>query len=148
MFKKGDVAYFKVASRSAKKHSPAWKFNGHGFGILLGHVPHFAPDITPGFLMQSMGSIGFVSFDDIGEFFGTEVGADCVKKFEEKYWVKKSETETVNEKTPNNGESMTHADPEPAREDAVVPTLSKLLDKNGNPMVNHEVVPEPDEKLH
>lgn len=42
-----------------------------------------------------MGTVGFVSFDDIGEFFGTEIGAECVKKFEDKYW--KAEQAAVKE---------------------------------------------------
>lgn len=86
MFKNGDFVFFKKARRSSNPRQPEGAFKGHGFGILLGHVPPFAPDPPGEHLLRLMGSVGFLSFDDVGEFFGREMGVECVKKFEEKYY--------------------------------------------------------------
>lgn len=86
MFKAGDVVFFKAAKRGTKRSLPEGKFKGHGFGVLLGQVPPFEKDPPADQLLRLMGSIGFVSFDDIGEFFGDEGGARCLSAFEAKYY--------------------------------------------------------------
>ena len=86
MFKMGDVLFFKQARRSTKRSAETGTFKGFGFGVYLGHVPPFAKDPDQGILRRLMGSIGYVLFDDVGEFLGNEAGAECVKKFEAKYY--------------------------------------------------------------
>lgn len=86
--KNGDVVFFKKAKKDSRRKTGEVQFKGHGFGILLGHVPPFAKDPPPNELFKMIGSVGFLTFDDVGEFFGNEVGAECVKKFEDKYYGK------------------------------------------------------------
>lgn len=86
MFKVGDVVYFKTGRRGTKKRDAEVKWNGHGCGVLLCHVPPFEKEPPPEHLIRLIGSIGFISFDDIGEFFGDEVGKATVAKFELKYY--------------------------------------------------------------
>lgn len=86
MFKIGDVAFFKVARKGTKKTAPECKFNGHAFGVILGIVPPFEKEPPAEHLLRLMGSIGFISFDDIGEIFGAEAGKKCIAAFEAKYY--------------------------------------------------------------
>lgn len=86
--KQGDLVYFKAASTSAKPRTPVVGFKGHGYGVMLGAVPPFQKDPPAIVVMRNMGQIGFVSFDDVGEFLGPEAGAECVRKFEDKYYGK------------------------------------------------------------
>lgn len=81
----GDVVFFKKAKASSARKSPEVMFKGHGFGILLGHVPPFAQNPPAGYVIGQLGSIGYLSFDDVIEFLGDEAGATCVQKFEAKY---------------------------------------------------------------
>ncbi len=83
--KNGDVVFFKRAKGSAHRRAPEAMFKGMGFGILLGHVPPFAQNPPAAYVIGQIGSIGYLSFDDVIEFLGDEAGATCVKKFEEKY---------------------------------------------------------------
>lgn len=84
----GEVVFFQVAKTSSARKAPAVKFQGHGFGVLLGYVPPFQKDPPPEMLLRIMGNIGFLSFDDVGEFLGAEAGTEVVKKFEDKYYGK------------------------------------------------------------
>lgn len=86
--KNGDVVFFKRAKPQSRGKAQEVHFKGHAFGVLLGHVPPFQKDPPPEHLLRLMGTIGFLSFDDVGEFFGPEIGADAVKKFEDKYYGK------------------------------------------------------------
>ena len=88
MFKNGDVVFFKSAKKGSARKAPEGRFKGYGFGVLLGHVPPFQKDPPAAELLRLMGSIGFVSFDDVAEFLGNEFGAQCVTKFEDKYYGK------------------------------------------------------------
>lgn len=84
--KPGDVVFFKRAKRKSDRKEKEIAFQGHGFGVLLGYLPPFQKDPDPAMLIRLMGSIGFMSFDDVANFLGDEFGAKCVKMFEEKYY--------------------------------------------------------------
>lgn len=84
----GDIIYFKKARRGMSRKIPEVEFDGAGCGILLGTISNFGKDITVGELNRILGSIGLITFDDVGEFLGQEFGKECIKKFEEKYWGK------------------------------------------------------------
>lgn len=86
--KPGDAVFFEIAKPSSSRKAPKIKFQGHGFGILLGHVPPFQKDPPPEHLLRLMGTIGFMSFDDVANFLGDEMAAKCVKAFEDKYYGK------------------------------------------------------------
>lgn len=86
--KNGDVVFFQSAKTEPTRKAANISFKGHAFGILLGHVPPFAKAPPAEHMLRLMGTIGFISFDDVGEFFGNEIGADAVKKFEDKYYGK------------------------------------------------------------
>lgn len=101
MFKPGDAVFFKKGKKDTKRKSIEGTFKGYGFGVFLGHVPPFQKDPPLEHLMRLMGTIGFLTFDDVGEFLGTEHAAKCVQMYEDKYYpkieVKKAE-ETTEEK--------------------------------------------------
>lgn len=86
--KNGDVVFFQAAKTEPTRKAATIAFKGHAFGVLLGHVPPFAKAPPAEHMLRLMGSIGFISFDDVGEFFGDETGALAVTKFEEKYYGK------------------------------------------------------------
>lgn len=87
MVKVGDVVYFKKMTREPQRRSPEMAFKGgHGFGVMLGIVPPGMPAPKESDLMMLMGQTGFISFDDVAAFLGEEVGKECIKKFEEKYY--------------------------------------------------------------
>lgn len=83
--KSGDIVFFKKAKRDSRRSSPETTFEGYCFGVLLGHVPPFHKDPNQAHAMQLMGTAGFVSFDDIIEFLGEELGNEVLKRFEDKY---------------------------------------------------------------
>jgi len=91
----GDVIYFKKAKEHPTRKSIELEFKGHAFGILLGHVPPFAQEPPKDHVVRLLGSIGYLSFDDVGEFLGNEVGADVVKKFEEKYYAQPTQQQEL-----------------------------------------------------
>lgn len=94
MIKNGDVVYFRKAKRETRKSAPEMQFpKGHGFGVFLGHVPLGLPDVPPLVLLRQMGSIGFISFDDLNEILGEEAVTAIIAKFEDKYYGKAVETE-------------------------------------------------------
>lgn len=87
----GDVVFFKAAKKSNDKKSPSILFHGQGFGVLLGEAPPDVGDPHPLFLVQQMGAIGYVSFDDVGALLGKEHAETLIKMFEQKYNGKASE---------------------------------------------------------
>ena len=89
----GDVVFFKKVTKMPDRRSQEIGFKGgHGFGVMLGMVPPFAKAPPESLLMLLMGQAGYVAFDDVMNFFGEEVGKECVKKFEEKYYPKMQNT--------------------------------------------------------
>lgn len=86
MIKPGDIVFFRKAKRSSHRKSPEISFNGYGFAVMLGHVSLFQPDPPADHLLRLIGTIGFLSFDDVKNFLGDEAAASCVKKFEDKYY--------------------------------------------------------------
>lgn len=130
----GTCVFFKEFQTTAhpKKHSK-FRMKNLAFGVLLGDVPVFGKGPTTGDLYRSLGAIGYISFDDVGEFLGGEMGAKCVEEFEKKY----------TPKPPTNADAAT----DPA---AVVPQekvaeildevkteepKSNIVDINGKPIV-------------
>lgn len=113
--KNGTCVFFKEFQTTAhpRKHSKL-RFKYLGFGVLLGNVPPFGKGPTTGDLYRSLGAIGYISFDDVGEFLGAEMGAKCVEEFEKKY----------TPKPPTNADAAT----DPA---AVVPQgkIAEVLDQ-------------------
>lgn len=90
----GDVVFFKIVKKSSRHNKfKEIAFKGHGFGVLLGIVPPFAQDPPESHLMRLMGAAGYLSFDDVADFFGNEIGAQAVTKFEDKYYGKVVEPE-------------------------------------------------------
>lgn len=86
--KNGDVVFFQAAKTEPTRKAATISFKGHAFGVLLGHVPPFAKAPPAEHMLRLMGTVGFISFDDVGAFFGDEIGAQAVTKFEEKYYGK------------------------------------------------------------
>jgi hypothetical protein len=129
--KNGDVVFFKKAKDSSARRAPEVMFKGHGFGILLGHVPPFAKNPPAAFVIGQLGSIGYLSFDDVIEFLGQEAGATCVAKFEDKYMPKAADPNAP--ELPLAEQSM---GPEhDRREDEIVtPPARKLVGINGQPI--------------
>lgn len=84
MIKYGDIAFFKRAKRSIDPKSNEIEFKGHGFGVFLGAIPHFAKEPTEQDVLTLMGMCGFISFDDIGRYMGAEMLLELMKKIEEK----------------------------------------------------------------
>lgn len=114
--KNGDVVFFKEARDGSGRKARTMKFKGHAFGVLLGHVPPFAKDPPPEHLLRLMGTIGFVSFDDVANFLGDEQAQKCVTMFEDKYY----------------GQFALDQAPEVAPEETAQP--SGLLGADGQPM--------------
>lgn len=87
--KAGDVIFFKECTREMKRDAMKIRFKGGtGFAVMLGVVPPNYPPPVEAHLMMLMGSAGYLSFDDVANFFGEAIGKECVKKFEEKYYPK------------------------------------------------------------
>lgn len=95
MFKPGDVFFTKRAKRSSKKDGKSLITQGHFFGVMLGQVPAFAKDPPPEHLVRLMGTIGYITFDDVAEFLGDEFGQKCVDMFTDKYYGKEIPSEEV-----------------------------------------------------
>jgi hypothetical protein len=53
---------------------------------VLGHVAPFVPDIPEEHVLRIMGGAGFISFDDVIEFLGPDLGPAVIQKFQEKYY--------------------------------------------------------------
>lgn len=84
--KAGDCVYFKSAKRATHHKAESKMFRGHGVGILLGELPPAGRDLDIQTLFRLMGVVGFLTFDDVAEFLGKELGEKCVKDFEKKYY--------------------------------------------------------------
>lgn len=84
----GDVVFFKRARGGLSARDRFAEFQGHGFGILLGHVPSDAPVPPLLLVLRQMGSFGFISFDDVIQLMGKEIGDQLALKFAEKYYGK------------------------------------------------------------
>lgn len=96
-FQPGDLIFFKKAKKETHRRAAEGAFKGHGFGVMLGHVPPFGKDPEPFMCVRLMGSIGYVSFDDIGEFLGNEIGAKVLAMFEAKYYAAEKALEAAAE---------------------------------------------------
>lgn len=86
MYKSGEVLFFKQAGRSTRQKAPMGQFQGHGFGIFLGHVPPLSPEPPSVVLSQILSTIGLLTFDDVGEFLGADAAVECVAKCSGKYF--------------------------------------------------------------
>lgn len=95
--KPGVVLFFKKARLSSNRKSPEISFKGHGFGVILGIVPHFQPDPPREHLLRLMGHAGFFAFDDIKEFLSEASQIEFIEKFKTKYYgpVMEEKTPTV-----------------------------------------------------
>lgn len=82
----GQVVFFKKSRAGSARKAPEVEYKGHGFGLMLGHVPPFQKDPPLEHILRILGSLGFLTFDDVGEFLGNEAGALVVKKYQEKYY--------------------------------------------------------------
>lgn len=87
ILKLGDVVFFKRVTKEIRnKKTPEIGFKENtGFGVMLGVIPPFTPPPTVGHLMALMGQAGYISFDDVGHFFGEENLKVCIQKFQDKY---------------------------------------------------------------
>lgn len=125
--KNGDVVFFKKAKDSANRKAPEIMFKGHAFGVLLGHVPPFAKNPPASYVIAQLGSIGYISFDDIGEFLGEDVVKQLALKFEEKYTPKPAEQ--PQQELPLDGDPAAAESSEPE-----VLRPSGLVGINGKPL--------------
>jgi hypothetical protein len=102
----GDCFFVKEAFDSTKigPGTRRFQFPGWGFGMFMGALPPLPAGSTKGAyfvepnptqLFIIMGSVGFITFDDIARFIGPDKMKECLDKFEEKYLGKKI--------TPENG---------------------------------------------
>lgn len=85
LLQNGMAVYFEECKRSPHRKSLKLKFRGHGFGILLGVLPHFKKEVTRSQLVALMGGVGFVLLDDVADFLGDEAAATFTEKFHAKY---------------------------------------------------------------
>lgn len=112
----GDVVFFKKAKKSTSRKAPEATFKGYGFGVMLGHVPPFAAEPPPQHLLRLMGTVGFLTFDDVAEFVGDENAKECVKKFEDKYYGKEAQDAAPEVSTaPTDSSGLDGAVAEPPR---------------------------------
>lgn len=92
MFTPGDIVYFKKARKSTKRSALEGTFKGNAVGVLLGEIPPFGQDVRVEHVLPLLGRLGFLTFDDVGEFLGAEAGTEVLKKYEAKYYgMKKDE---------------------------------------------------------
>lgn len=139
MINSGDVVYFKKAKRFTKRGAPEATFKGHGFGVFLGHLPPLKKDVLAIDLMKLMGSIGFLTFDDVGEFLGEEVAADVIKKFEDKYFGRAITAQELDEKMAaikkeRQTEQATALVVPPPEQKLHIPAPLQLVDTKGDPV--------------
>jgi hypothetical protein len=81
----GDFLYFREAQTGIRKESKRVKFAGHAFGMWVGVVPHFHKEPKDLDIFSMMGSLGWLTFDDVGEFLGPEAGNKVVEMYVKKY---------------------------------------------------------------
>ncbi len=89
--KPGDVCFFKQANCQPSEFPRGVKFQGWGFGVVLGNVPPGVPAPPASHLFRLMANAGYSSFDDVIEFLGEEKGKQFVQWFEMKYFGRTSE---------------------------------------------------------
>jgi hypothetical protein len=125
MFKQGDAVFFKKAKNGTKRSSVEIGFKGYGFGVFLGHVPPFQKDPPVEHLFRVLGTIGFLTFDNVAEFLGDEAAAKCVRLYEDKYYGKKMELVQKKQE-----DKQTEMPPE------VIPPTPQLIGMDGKPIHN------------
>lgn len=130
--KNGDVVFFKKAKTTSARKGLEIGFKGYGFGVMLGHVLPFAADPKPEMLLRLMGTIGFVSFDDVGELLGNEQAANLVKAFEDKYYGKVVDTAQAD--LPIGDDSKVHE--EPVRPSGLVAINGAPIPSSEKPLEN------------
>lgn len=81
----GEIVYFKECKRTSANRAPVFQIKGHAIGVLIGEVPIFRKDPPKSLVLGLMGAAGFISLDDIVEFFGEAHLNHLVEKFQEKY---------------------------------------------------------------
>lgn len=89
---RGEVIYIKRAQKSIRG-AQEFTFNGYGVALLIGQtlpMPN-AHEVTESHLFRVLGTCGLITFDDISDFLGEEKAAECIKKFEDKYYEKPPE---------------------------------------------------------
>lgn len=92
--KNGDLVFFKRARKTSGPNAPEIQFDGLGFGVLLGHQPPgVVGEPSRGHVIRLLGSVGFVSFDDVIELLTREQGELLVQKFLFKYYGNHSQGE-------------------------------------------------------
>lgn len=84
-FKIGQVVFFKQAKATAAPSPMVGQFKGHGFGVYLGAVPPGFPNPPGMYIVQALGMVGYIKFDDVIEFLGKEAADLCIEKFKVKY---------------------------------------------------------------
>lgn len=130
LMKNGDVVFFKRAKASAHRKAPEVMFKGHAFGVMLGHVPPFAKNPPAAYVISQLGSIGYISFDDIGEFLGEDVVKQLALKFEAKYTPKPADPATATQQElPLDGDPAADESSEPE-----VLRPSGIVGLNGKPI--------------
>ena len=136
----GTCVFFKEFQTTAhpRKHSK-FRMKNLAFGVLLGDVPVFGKGPTTGDLFRSLGAIGYISFDDVGEFLGAEMGAKCVEEFEKKYTIPPKNLPVADDGTPLVEPSAPPLPQEKVAEIldevAAEPEQSNIVDINGKPIV-------------
>lgn len=123
--KMGDVIYFRSSKKEPRRNAKEVKYQGHGFGVFLGHVPQHAPSPTPDDLFRLMGSIGFLTFDDVAEFLGEEAATKCVQAYENKFYGPEAEARAQ----------------EIPQSPLEAPERPKLVDMNGTPINSNNEAP-------
>ncbi len=141
MFKVGDIAYFREAKNGLRKSSQGVKAQGHFFGIMLGMIPpSHTKEPAKDQLARSVGMAGYLTFNDVAEFFGPKIAEECVRRFELKYWGKRGSNGFYKvpfwlkalawvrslRKSPYSCDAVDAATPAPAK--------SSLVDPRGRPL--------------
>lgn len=130
--KPGDLVFFKRARETGQRKSPEYEFKGYGFGIMLGALHPFQKDPPAAHILRMLGTVGFVSFDDVGELLGAEAGTKLVSLYEDKYYGKIVDPDAVvNVLEKELPELAPH---QAVIEDIIDDARSKLVDLSGRPL--------------
>lgn len=122
----GDCVFFQKAKLGTQRGALEVQFKGHGFGMMLGIIPHFGKQPQALDLFVIMGKVGFVTFDDVGEFLGPELATKVLEGFHKKYGLAQP-TEEDKKKAAEIAEGALQTASELS---AVEP--SKIVDAHGN----------------
>ena len=128
----GDVIYFKDIKTGTRKNAIGARFKHFGWGLLLGAIPPFGKEPQLDDLIRSMGTIGYIAFDDVGEFLGDEMGAKALAAFEAKYYKTKPVEEVKEGETPATPEAQPGEGAVPVQVETTEP--SRLVNINGRPL--------------